>query len=228
MKASVVFWDIDGTLLSTARSGMVAWERAIALERGAAVDLAAFQTAGLTDVEIARALVERFGSASGADAVHRVLRAYEEHLPAALGGRGGEALPGARAVLTAAAGMAGVRQALLTGNLRSCAAAKLAYYGLGDCAPRDGVFGEDGPDRPALAERAIELARGYLAADFSPDRVFVVGDTPADVACGRHVGARTIGVATGSFDVTSLESCGAWRVLRRLPTASEFAELLRL
>jgi phosphoglycolate phosphatase-like HAD superfamily hydrolase len=39
--------------------------------------------------------------------------------------------------------------------------------------------------------------------------VFVVGDTPRDVACGLHEGVRTLGVATGRFDVNALMGAGA-------------------
>ena len=34
--------------------------------------------------------------------------------------------------------------------------------------------------------------------------VVVIGDTPADISCGRAVGARAIGVATGRYSVDEL------------------------
>jgi phosphoglycolate phosphatase-like HAD superfamily hydrolase len=39
--------------------------------------------------------------------------------------------------------------------------------------------------------------------------VVVIGDTPADVECGRAVGALTIGVATGYYSVDELRGFGA-------------------
>ena len=32
----------------------------------------------------------------------------------------------------------------------------------------------------------------------------VIGDTPADIQCGRAIGARAIGVATGHYSVDEL------------------------
>jgi phosphoglycolate phosphatase-like HAD superfamily hydrolase len=46
--------------------------------------------------------------------------------------------------------------------------------------------------------------------------VVILGDTPADVDCGRPIGARAIGVATGHYDVTALRSAGAAAVLADL------------
>ena len=40
-----------------------------------------------------------------------------------------------------------------------------------------------------------------------------MGDTPLDVACGRAVGAATVGVATGRYSFSELEAAGADRVL---------------
>jgi len=43
-----------------------------------------------------------------------------------------------------------------------------------------------------------------------------VGDTPDDVACGRPIGARSVAVATGSFDVAALRATGATYVFETL------------
>jgi phosphoglycolate phosphatase-like HAD superfamily hydrolase len=43
-----------------------------------------------------------------------------------------------------------------------------------------------------------------------------VGDTPDDVACGRPIGARSIAVATGSYDVAALRAAGAAYVFETL------------
>ena len=44
----------------------------------------------------------------------------------------------------------------------------------------------------------------------------MIGDTPADIACGRAIGARAIGVATGHYSVDEL---------RRHDPAAVFADL---
>ena len=49
-----LFWDIDGTLLLTARAGVFASEEASEEVLGRRVDLSTMQTAGMTDFEVRR------------------------------------------------------------------------------------------------------------------------------------------------------------------------------
>ena len=46
--------------------------------------------------------------------------------------------------------------------------------------------------------------------------MIIVGDTPDDVACGRPIGARSVAVATGSYDVAALRATGAAYVFETL------------
>ena len=43
---TLVFWDIDGTLLTTGRAGIFAWQEALHEVTGREVDLWSFDTAG--------------------------------------------------------------------------------------------------------------------------------------------------------------------------------------
>ncbi|PSN20266.1 phosphatase, partial [filamentous cyanobacterium CCP5] len=54
---TVLFWDIDGTLLTTGRAGIFALEDAAVEVIGHPVNLSQLKTAGLTDVEIAREIL---------------------------------------------------------------------------------------------------------------------------------------------------------------------------
>jgi phosphoglycolate phosphatase-like HAD superfamily hydrolase len=38
--------------------------------------------------------------------------------------------------------------------------------------------------------------------------MIIIGDTPADIQCGRPVGARAIAVATGHYTLESLQEHG--------------------
>ena len=135
----ILFWDIDGTLLSTGRAGIFAWERAVVEVFGGTVDFSSVKTAGLTDTEIAAALSKVASASPTSEDVARVLQRYEHHLPDCLPLRTGTVLPGVMEVLEHLRGVDHVQSMLLTGNTRAGAAAKLAHYGLGQSRSPWGV-----------------------------------------------------------------------------------------
>ncbi|NDD81262.1 MAG: haloacid dehalogenase, partial [Verrucomicrobia bacterium] len=60
----------------------------------------------------------------------------------------------------------------------------------------------------------------------SSERIYIIGDTPHDVACARAIGAKAVAVATGSFSVEQLRACGADAVFTDLAHPKEFFLLL--
>lgn len=225
---TVVFWDIDGTLLTTGRAGVIALEAAAEEVCGGPLDLAAVRTAGLTDGEIALQIIESTG-ASGRATPEALLASYARHLPACLPLRAGRVLDGVHEALTALGGRPAVTSLLLTGNLRAGALAKLEHYGLDHHFPFPdaGAFCEGPEPRLAIARRAAALAAAFAAeAEGSPGTVFVIGDTEHDVACGRAIGALTVGVATGPAPRAELEAAEPWLLLDRLPEPQELLRLL--
>src|SRR5690606_26653327 len=121
---------------------------------------------------------------------------YLRHLPELLVQRSGAVLPGIRAILDRLESRDDVLLGLLTGNTRKGAEIKLAHYGLEQYFGFGG-FGDEHLDRIDVAREALALAQGRLAKPVDPDRVWVIGDTPGDVRCGRAIGARVVAVATG-------------------------------
>jgi phosphoglycolate phosphatase len=221
----VLFWDIDGTLLTTKRAGVFALEEAAREVCGEVPDIAELPTAGLTDHQIAEVVVREAGAPPTAETAAAFLRAYERHLPDRLGLRDGEALPGVVDVLDSLAGREDVLSLLLTGNTPAGAAAKLAHYGL-DRYFDAGAFCADGDDRSRIARRAAKLAAERIGATFDPGRAFVIGDTPHDVRCGKEIGARTLAVASGPYSLAELEQHDPWLALPALPPPQRFAELI--
>jgi len=45
-----------------------------------------------------------------------------------------------------------------------------------------------------------------MGVEMQGDRIVIIGDTPADIECGRALGVRAIGVATGRYGVDELSS----------------------
>lgn len=221
---TVLFWDIDGTLITTGRAGMFAWNDSVLELTGREFDLkTAIRTAGLTDYQIAVKTFEAMGLDAKDGLLERLVRRYEELLPSSLPKKNGYVLPNVRGILEHLKGRPDVRSYLLTGNTRGGARAKLTYYGLMDFFP-DGAFAEDSGDRSSIARRALELAR--RAAPVADDRVFVIGDTPHDIECATAICARTIAVATGGYTMDELNEHNPWRVFAELPPADEFAALI--
>jgi phosphoglycolate phosphatase-like HAD superfamily hydrolase len=223
----VLFWDIDGTLLSTRRAGVFALEEAALEVCGSRLDLAGLPTAGRTDHEIAVQVLQEAGMPASPAQASDFLRAYERHLPERLGWLAGGTLSGVVEVLDDFAGRDDVVSLLLTGNTEAGAAAKLAHYGLAGYFA-GGAFCADGEDRAAIGRRALENAAKHVEGPIDPEGVFVIGDTPADIRVGKAIGARTVAIASGPYELSELEAHDPWLALEALPEPARFAELLRL
>tara|TARA_B100000959_G_scaffold287345_1_gene371307 strand:+ start:2709 stop:3401 length:693 start_codon:yes stop_codon:yes gene_type:complete len=213
-----LFWDIDGTLLSTARAGVFAWEGAIREVLGSDRSLDSFPTAGMTDAEIATKLAEECGA--GLDRIVPVLRRYEELLPSCLPMRTGHVLPNVTKILDDIKNLPGVASILLTGNTAIGAQAKLTHYGLSGYFD-GGAFSRHGDDRATIARRALDLARSRHG-DIRAEDTYVIGDTPKDIACGKVINARTVAVATGVYTLDELVEYDPWWAIEQLPEPDEF------
>ena len=73
--------------------------------------------------------------------------------------------------------------------------------------PLYGAFGDEAEAREALPPRALARAPLVFGRAFAPAQVYIVGDTPADIACGAAHGLRTVGVATGLHALAELHAC---------------------
>ena len=222
----VLFWDIDGTLLTTKRAGVFALEQAAREVLDVEPDIAALRTSGFTDYQVATATIAQCGRDADPATVERFLRSYEAHLPGRLPLRAGHALPGVEAILDALAAREDVVSLLLTGNTPRGADAKLRHYGL-DHHFDGGAFCVDAGDRDSIARRAVTAAQGRTHAPPDPARTFVIGDTPHDIRCARAIGARSVAVS-GTFPVAVLEEHGPWLALDGFPEPERFLELLEI
>jgi phosphoglycolate phosphatase-like HAD superfamily hydrolase len=223
----IVFWDIDGTLLTTARAGVFALEDAAWDVLGVDPGFADLRTSGLTDWEVAALCIRTAGHRDDSATVEAFLRAYERFLPRRLHMRRGTVLPGVVEILDHLDGRDDVINLLLTGNTPAGARAKLAHYRI-ERYFDGGAFCVDGVERAEIARRALALAAQRVGCGFGPEALTVVGDTPADVRCGQAIGARTIAVASGAYSRGNLRACGPSVVLDRFPAPGEFEALLAI
>lgn len=223
---TVLFWDIDGTLLTTGRAGIFALEDATFEVTGKRLDLSTMPTSGLTDVEIACRILEVVSGLTEPESASRLLRLYERYLPSSLPRRAGGVLPNVREILESLKGRPDVASILLTGNTRVGARAKLSHYGL-DSYFAHGAFSDSASDRVSIARAALSLARDVVP-DLSLDDVYVIGDTPHDIQCGKAIGARVVAVASGTHSMDDLIAHDPWWAVERLPPPDVFGEKLGL
>ena len=79
-----------------------------------------------------------------------------------------------------------------------------------------GGYGTDSSDRTKLTLAAIARASMLHHHVVEPARVYVVGDTPRDVAAAKAAGAVAVSVASGKYSVEALAAAGADHVLPSL------------
>lgn len=203
----VVLFDIDGTILLSHGAGRAAMEASLGEHFGTSGP-ESYRYDGKTDKLIVRETMRLEGITDAEiDArMDAVLARYLEHLLVALtdGSRTAYALPGVHALIDEVERADDMVLGLLTGNVVAGAQAKLRAVALGFDRFAVGAFGSDHEHRPELPPIARERASALLGYEVPGEDLIIIGDTPADVHCGRGVGARAIAVATGGFTVDEL------------------------
>ncbi|MDT7690482.1 MAG: phosphoglycolate phosphatase [Acidobacteriota bacterium] len=226
----IILWDIDGTLVRTRRRGVFREYTAPVLLRvfGTAGRLEELGVSGMTDLQIvAEALRdEGFTTEQVRARTNELVPIYFEELERLT--RAEDiyyALDGARAALEAVERAPRYLNSLLTGNVEPAARLKLRLVGLADFFRLPGAFGEDSHDRRDLPALALERLSRHLRLDLKPQQLIVIGDTPNDIDCARHLGARAVAVATGhAYTVADL---AAHRPDAVLPDLTDTELLLR-
>ncbi|MEZ6068179.1 MAG: haloacid dehalogenase-like hydrolase [Planctomycetaceae bacterium] len=200
---TVCLFDIDGTLLNSGGAGQLAMERALANVCGLTEINGDIPAAGRTD----RAITTDLFRLHAIDDTPELWRTFQEEyfrqLPAALNELDGCVLPGIVALLDHLATHSHLTLGLLTGNFRIGAELKLRHYQL-EHHFAFGGFGDDHHHRDDVARLAFAAAARHLASEPRADRVWVIGDTPADVTCARAIGAQAVAVATGIYSHDTL------------------------
>jgi phosphoglycolate phosphatase len=216
----LVLWDVDYTLVSADGLGTRLYQVVFREMFGRELTAVA-PKAGRTD----RAIIGDTLALAG------VSRAEVDAFLAALaraaadGAVPGPVLPMAGAPeAIAALASAGVRQSVLTGNIRPLAALKLRRAGLGEHLDLDaGAYGDVHEVRAELVAVARRAASRAYGTDFAGQSTVLVGDTPLDVAAALATGARVVAVATGSYPAAELSAAGAGVVL---PDLTDTARVL--
>lgn len=196
-------FDIDGTLLLTDGAAREAFARAVEEAFQVEDGLDSIEFAGRTEPLILSDVLLKHGRTFSPEDEAQFWDSVVGHMRVTFPPGRGRLLPGIIELLDAIAAEPQWVVGLLTGNMSEIARIKLTSFGILERFAF-GAFGEEAPDRDALACSVI----GRIQARYGipAHRCIVVGDTEHDIACARAAGARVVAVATGSRSLSLLES----------------------
>ncbi|HMI56077.1 MAG TPA: HAD family hydrolase [Gemmatimonadaceae bacterium] len=225
----LVLFDIDGTLLNSGGLGRASMQRALGLVFGSPGN-PSYRYDGKTDKQIVRDVMRLEGhSDEHIDArMEKLIELYLEGLRE--GAKSGKfnvrPLDGVVELLDALEARENVVLGLLTGNVEPGARVKLTAAGINPERFRVNAFGSDHEHRPRLPAIAQRRASETLGLEIVGGRLIVIGDTPADIECGRSLGARAIGVASGHYTVEQLQEHNPYAVFPSLKNTQQVLDTI--
>jgi phosphoglycolate phosphatase-like HAD superfamily hydrolase len=227
----ILLWDIDGTLIRSVKTGAYKDYTVPVLEEifGTSGRLAQMHVSGMTDLQIILEALSDEGLTHD-DVVQHITVLSERITEEArrITGNGVtffEVLPGVRETLEALDNHPRYASGLLTGNIESMAYLKMELVGLDKFFTLPGAFGEESHKRRDLPALAAKRIRKHLQLDLAPEQFIVIGDTPNDIDCAHHFGARAVTVGTGRF--YSTEEILEHKPDRFLPDLSDVDAVLK-
>ena len=193
----LVLFDIDGTLLHPGSGARQSLSQAIHEEIGQQLKIEPGFCAGKTDLLIISSLLEKAGCLVQEiqPLMKSVIKRYLELLETNYNAKNDAYMyEGALELIEALNERPEVFLGLLTGNVEKGARIKLGPFGVNDLLPT-GAFGEDGFDRTDLSRVAVNRAEAEYGVQFLPHNISVIGDTVADIKCGKVIDAKSIVVS---------------------------------
>ena len=201
----LVLFDIDGTLLSTNGIAKHTFAEAVDQVFGMRTVAREHDFAGKTDQQIYTEVL----TASGVEPDRiqekkdEALNLFLDLLEQRITENDITVHPGVHKLLDTLTDETVTTIGLLTGNMIRGARIKLQPAKL-DKYFNFGAFGSDALHRQDLPGLAVERAYHRTGYVFREKEIVIVGDTPHDIACGRHLNVRTIAVATGKSSAEEL------------------------
>ncbi|MBL0920825.1 MAG: haloacid dehalogenase-like hydrolase [Phycisphaerales bacterium] len=210
----LILFDIDATLLTTTRAGLISMAEAGQRLHGESFDIGQVEFAGRLDPLILSDALRR----NGLEPTPHLLRAYRDAYVRCIEARLREpglarTCPGVPELVAALESVPGLTLGLLTGNFAESGMMKLRAAGLDPDRFPIRAWGDDSPHDPPSRDHLPPVAMSRHAercgSVIAPERVVVIGDTPHDVRCARVNGCRVLGVGTGMYPAARLLAEGA-------------------
>lgn len=223
----LVLFDIDKTLTKSSKGHREAFRNAFIKVYGVDTGIDIINPDGMTDTQIIIDVMKKvgLGEQEVRSKLAECIQAMSEYFEGAVVNEEISTLEGVPSLLEELKRQ-GVLMGLVTGNLEAIARGKLEKAGI-DHYFEVGGFGSDNTDRVELVRKAVKDAETRFAFP-KEGQVFLVGDTPKDIAAGKEAGVATIGVATGAFSKEQLSGAGANFAVENLNDKSRIFEILGL
>lgn len=202
--------------MSTGGAGAEAWKRAFEDLHGIPADIGEFTDAGMTDPDVgARTFEAVLHREPTPHELAQLIQRRLEHLPEAVAeSKGYRVLPGVPDRLKQLS-RAGHLLGIITGNGDGAAHIKLQRADLNRWFTF-GAYAGAGLERSDIVRQAVQRGEAMLGRDVRNTEIYVIGDTPLDIAAAHEAGCTAIAVATGHYDSAALRAAGADHVLATL------------
>lgn len=212
MKKLVLF-DLDGTLVNAGGAGRTALTKAVKELYGKEPKFDHSLISGRTDTDnfaIVYELVK--GKKATKTEVKKIYDKYLELLPAEVNAackkKTYKLVTGVKKLLEKLSKEKDVALGLGTGNIEKGAQIKLEPSGLLKYFTFGG-YGEDGHTREDMLKAAVKRAEKKFKTKFTPDMVFVVGDTHRDICAAKNCGYHSAAITSGFGDAALLQRAAA-------------------
>ena len=222
----LIYWDIDGTLVDTGMAGMHAIHEVFHALQGHDRVVPRLSAGGRTDNYICQQLLyQATGVMPSDEEVDTFCRGYEKNLMKWLKKMKGTTITPTEELVQYCANHKDYCQLLLTGTRVNGARMKLEFFQMAQYFDFDhSGFACHYYYRNDLALHAYDIACATWGDAI--DTIYVIGDTPYDIECGKAIGAKTISVATGHYSLEELKTYEPWQLVPRLPKLEGFLEML--
>jgi phosphoglycolate phosphatase len=222
----VILFDIDGTLIDSGEAGSRSLNLSFAELFSIGNAFQGISMAGKTDTEIIKEGMQKHGISAEGN-FEFFISIYLEHLRKEIDNKKKHVKPGIYELLEELTAIGDIQLGLLTGNIESGARIKLEPFDLNKYFPT-GAFGSDDEDRNKLLPIALSRFEERCRRKIRVNESVIVGDTPRDVQCAKIYGARSLGVATGSYSIDELKEAGADYVMKDLSSYETLSRFLNI
>lgn len=221
----LILFDVDKTLISNSKVHNKAFSAAFKKVYGIDTSIEIFSHHGMTDQQIIIEALKKNGldEQEIKSKITECMEAMVDSFNKFIDGENVVPLSGVQELLKKLSEN-GFLMGLVTGNLEDIARGKLKKAGIGQYFKLGG-FGSDDLNRANLVKIAIKRAKGNFNFSFN-NNVFLIGDTPKDIAAGKEAEVKTIGVASGIYSENQLKNAGADFVVPNLKDKEEILKIV--